>query len=110
MIGTGAIPTKPSMLETCPSCQVGQLKMTQSTYVHVYEGTLVHIPNVTTWKCDVCGLSFYDPSLLRRVEILVGEAGPPPNRYIPDATDSSAPESPSSLDDIPGDSQPPVKA
>jgi YgiT-type zinc finger domain-containing protein len=67
--------------DICPVCQVGHLKATQTTYVQVYDGTLVSVPNVLTWKCDVCGSSQYDPGTIRRLEVMIGEAGPPPNHH-----------------------------
>jgi YgiT-type zinc finger domain-containing protein len=75
------------MLDTCPNCQIGQLKPVRTTYVQVYNYTLVQVPNVTAWKCDVCALSFFDPSLIRRLELLIGDAGPPPNHHTPTAPD-----------------------
>jgi YgiT-type zinc finger domain-containing protein len=69
------------MLNSCPVCQVGKLKLRRSVFVRVYSGTLVHVPNVDTWTCDVCGHSFYDPTIIRQVEVLIGESGPPPNRH-----------------------------
>jgi YgiT-type zinc finger domain-containing protein len=87
------------MINPCPVCQVGKLKLTRAVFVRVYNGTLVHVPNVETWKCDVCGHSFYDPVLIRQVEVLIGESGPPPNRHpVPrtatplDETDSDTSE------------------
>lgn len=71
------------MPETCPACQVGQLKPTQSVFVRVYEDTLIHVPNIPAWKCDVCGLIFFDSMTIRRTEVLIGEAGPPPNHFHP---------------------------
>ncbi|NLX08561.1 MAG: YgiT-type zinc finger protein [Chloroflexi bacterium] len=68
---------------TCPSCQVGLLRPTRQVYVHLYNGTLVHAPNVPAWRCDVCGASFYDSKTLNRIELLIGDAGPPPNHHLP---------------------------
>ncbi len=67
------------VLESCPFCSVGRLKEEHRTYMQVYGGTLVHIPDVPARRCDVCGHVFYDEQVLRRCEILIGDSGPPPN-------------------------------
>lgn len=73
------------MSNSCPVCQMGRLHETRAVYVRVYEGTLVNVPDVATLRCDVCGTVFYDPDLIRSVEVLIGEAGPPPNHFTPAA-------------------------
>lgn len=73
----------------CPVCQVGRLREMRAVYIRVYEGTLVNVPNVETLRCDYCGSSFYDPDTIRSVEVLVGEAGPPPNHFTPPAATKS---------------------
>jgi YgiT-type zinc finger domain-containing protein len=71
------------MSDTCPACQMGRLNLIRTTYTHIYDDTLIQVPNIAAWKCDVCGEIFYDPDAVRRIEVLIGEAGPPPNRHIP---------------------------
>ena len=66
---------------TCPICQIGQLHLRLITYVHVYAGTLVSVPNTPAWECDVCHTVEYDTRARQRIETLVGQAGPPPNRH-----------------------------
>ncbi len=51
-------------------------------HVRVYNDTLIHIPNIPTQKCDVCGQYFFEDTHLRRFEVMIGEAGPPPNHHI----------------------------
>ena len=65
------------------------------TYVQVYNGTLVHIPNVPAHRCDVCGQVFFDSERLRQLEVLIGQAGLPPNRHTSGANAADAdPQSP----------------
>lgn len=78
------------VLEHCPFCSVGRLHAEARTYVHVYGGTLVHIPNVPARRCDVCGQIFFDEQVLRRSEILIGDSGPPPNQPPADAAPGEA--------------------
>lgn len=68
--------------ETCPSCGVGQLKPTKTVYVQIYAGTLVSVPNVPAWVCDVCRLTLFDSPAIERIEFLIGESGPPPNQHV----------------------------
>ena len=70
------------MSTTCPACQVGHLKAIKTTYARVYDDTLIQVPNIAAWKCDICGETLYDPETIRRLEVLIGEAGPPPNRHV----------------------------
>ncbi len=68
-------------METCPHCNIGHLHPQRLTYVQVYNRTLVHIPNVPARRCDVCGQVFFDAEKLRQFEVLIGQAGLPPNRH-----------------------------
>ncbi|HEX3050844.1 MAG TPA: YgiT-type zinc finger protein [Aggregatilineaceae bacterium] len=68
-------------MTTCLNCQLGRLQSQQTVYVQVYQGTLVSAPNLLSWRCDVCGQTYYDEQTIRRLEMLIGEAGPPPNHH-----------------------------
>lgn len=82
-------------METCPHCNIGHLHPQRLTYVQVYNGTLVHIPNVPARRCDVCGQVFFDSERLRQLEVMIGQAGLPPNRHISGANMTDAdPQSP----------------
>jgi YgiT-type zinc finger domain-containing protein len=69
------------MAYACPACSMGQLKATGTPYMQVTNGTLIQVPTITAWKCDICGESFFDERAVRRLDTLIGEAGPPPNRH-----------------------------
>ena len=95
-----------STLHTCPLCQVGRLKPTRTSYIHVYEDTLVQVPGVAGWKCDYCGLTVFDNAAINRIEMLIDTDGLPPNRHRPvpgivPARDSAAPS-----EDLPEDASP----
>ncbi len=64
----------------CPACLVGRLQRRPITFTQVYAGTLVSAPNIPAWVCDSCRAVQIDPEALSRIEALVGQAGPPPNR------------------------------
>jgi hypothetical protein len=49
---------------TCPTCRLGHMDL----------------------KLKVYRSSQFDPESIRRIEMLVGQAGPPPNRYQPSQT------------------------
>ena len=77
-------------------------------YVQVYEGTLIQVPGVSGWKCDMCGLVVFDDAAIRRIETLIDVDGLPPNQYtpapnVPPPRDAAAP-----ADDLPEDTAPPI--
>jgi len=82
----------------CPACKVGRLIPTRRTYVYQYGETLVQSPDVPALKCDACRLVLFDEDALARIELLIGEAGPPPNV----ASDSA----PRAAEPPPGDAAP----
>lgn len=65
----------------CPVCQVGRLHLRLVTYVHVYDATLVSVPNTPAWECDFCHSLEYDTHTVQRIEALIDQAGPPPNHH-----------------------------
>jgi len=71
------------MDQPCPHCQVGLLRPWRTTYIRVIGGTLLHIPQANAWRCDICGAVHFDPAQVRLLDMLAGEAGPPPNRHVP---------------------------
>jgi YgiT-type zinc finger domain-containing protein len=68
---------------TCPTCHMGHLDLRLTTYVQQYGETLISVPNTPAWVCDVCRDRQFDGASIQRIELLVGQAGPPPNRYRP---------------------------
>jgi YgiT-type zinc finger domain-containing protein len=62
---------------------MGHLDLRLATYVEQYGETLISVPNTPAWVCDVCHDRQFDPASIQRIELLVGQAGPPPNRYRP---------------------------
>ena len=69
----------------CPYCHLGHMKPRIAVYIRQFGETLVNFPNTPAWECDVCHYRQYDPSSVQRIEMLVGQAGPPPNHYRPAA-------------------------
>jgi YgiT-type zinc finger domain-containing protein len=66
---------------TCPVCRLGRLESRSRVYLRRFGNTLVSVPNTPAWECDVCHYRQFDPTSIQRIEVLVGQAGPPPNRY-----------------------------
>ncbi len=64
----------------CPICQIGRSRLKLVTFTEVYGRTLVSVPNTPAWACDFCHAVQYDSAAISRIEALVGQAGPPPNR------------------------------
>lgn len=73
----------------CPVCHMGHMDLRLTTYVRQYGGTLISVPNTPAWVCDVCHERQFDPESIQRVEALIGQAGPPPNRYRPNQSRKS---------------------
>jgi YgiT-type zinc finger domain-containing protein len=59
------------------------MELKLKVYLRQYGGTLICVPNTPAWVCDTCRSSQFDPESIRRIEMLVGQAGPPPNRHQP---------------------------
>lgn len=93
------------MSDTCPACLVGRMRLTTTTYVQVYDGTLIHAPNTAAWQCDTCGETYFADATLRRIEALIGTGGLPPNRYEPAPRESLPPpgDAPAARDESPPD-------
>jgi len=81
------------------------MKLTTTTFVQVFEGTLIHAPDTAAWQCDSCGETYFADATLRRIEALIGTGGLPPIRHesapreplpppgdAPAARDESAPD------------------
>ncbi len=97
------------MQDICPVCQMGRMQEIVTTYVALYEGTLVHMPNVRAWRCAVCRETLFDDQAIRQIEALIGVGGLPPNRYTPDDDPGRGSDSPAALDDTPSTLHPPTK-
>lgn len=69
----------------CPVCHLGHLDLRLTVYVRLFGETLIHVPNMPAWECDVCHHRQFESASIQRIEMLVGQAGPPPNRYRPPA-------------------------
>lgn len=76
---------------TCPRCGVGRFRLALSTYVRMYGATLITVPNLPAWECDICHHRDYDSEVVQQIEVLISPAGPPPNRYQPPAVASPLP-------------------
>lgn len=85
------------MNDRCNICQIGLLQPTQATYTRLINGTLIQVPNTPAWRCDVCGEIVFAPEVEQRIDLLVGEAGPPPNEHAEEVT--RRPEPPAATDD-----------
>jgi YgiT-type zinc finger domain-containing protein len=87
---------KERLVDTCPNCHLGLLKQIRAVYVQIYGDTLIHVPDTLAWKCDVCGETYFDPEAVHRMDILIGDSGPPPNRHVspPPETTPADPDRP----------------
>lgn len=67
----------------CPRCQIGYLQPGLTTYSGIYHGTLLSVPNVPTWTCDICQYQEYDDVAMLHLEALVGDFTPPADTIRP---------------------------
>lgn len=94
------------MYTSCPICQVGQPRPRLTNFLGVVNGTLLHAPNVPAWVCDVCGEVFYEPTAMRRMELLVGLGGPAAHPAGESAGKSAQAATDAAVSDAPGDNPP----
>ena len=66
---------------SCPVCHLGRMHQHFRVYVRQYGETLISVPHTSAWECDVCHHQQFDPAAIQRIETLIGQAGPPPNRH-----------------------------
>jgi rubredoxin len=60
----------------CPQCQIGHLQLGKQTFVRVYAGLVVSIPDMPCFTCDVCDYQEFERASVAHVEALVGETRP----------------------------------
>jgi YgiT-type zinc finger domain-containing protein len=95
---------------TCPTCQIGQPRFGLATYLQVYGETVVSVPRVPAWTCDICGDRYFDPGVIRRLEFLLGQTGPPFDTADGDTVPGMYRPMPASDDASVGVSDPPESA
>lgn len=57
----------------CPRCQIGRCQPGHITYVQMYEGMLLRVPNMLVYTCDICGFQEYSLDAMQQLRALVGE-------------------------------------
>jgi hypothetical protein len=55
----------------CPHCQVGHCQRSTTPYLGVHGNTLVSVPDMPIWMCDICGHFEYEREALLRLETLM---------------------------------------
>ncbi len=55
----------------CPRCQIGLCQPDQITYVHLYGGALLSVPNMQVYVCDVCGFQEFEETAFEQLEMLM---------------------------------------
>jgi hypothetical protein len=57
----------------CPYCQIGFCQPSRDTYTRLHKGTLVSVPNMLVWICDICQYQEFDREAVTRLETLLGD-------------------------------------
>lgn len=79
---------------SCPNCQIGLCQPGKITYVRLYEGLLVSVPDMLVWTCDICQYQEFDPDIIAHLEALLGsqESAAETQRSTPKMPTIDAPE------------------
>ncbi|MCA0453586.1 MAG: YgiT-type zinc finger protein [Chloroflexi bacterium] len=56
----------------CPNCQIGICQPKKTTYLTIYDGMLVSVPNTPVWQCDICQYQEFEHQAISRLETLLG--------------------------------------
>jgi YgiT-type zinc finger domain-containing protein len=75
------LPLNPLTDLVCPACHLGRMHLRMTVYSRQFGETIISVPNTPAWECDVCHEREFDPQAVQRIEMLVGQAGPPPNQH-----------------------------
>lgn len=57
---------------SCPNCQIGICHPKRTTYLTIYDNTLVSVPNTAVWQCDICQYQEFEHQTIARLEALLG--------------------------------------
>jgi hypothetical protein len=61
----------------CPRCQVGHCQRSVMPYLKMYGDTLVNVPEMPVWSCDICGFYEFEREVLTRVDHLISGGSAP---------------------------------
>ncbi|MBL8119407.1 MAG: hypothetical protein JNJ78_17870 [Anaerolineae bacterium] len=56
----------------CPNCQIGLCQPGITTYVCLFNGMLVSVPDMPVWCCDICQHQEFDHETINNLEALLG--------------------------------------
>ena len=57
----------------CPSCQIGFCHPGKGTYLRMVGDSLVSVPDMALWKCDICEYEEFDRESVMHLEALLGQ-------------------------------------
>ena len=61
-----------STVYPCPVCQIGYCHPGHKTYLRMFNGMLVSVPDMPVWTCDICLHEEFDRESVERLEALLG--------------------------------------
>jgi YgiT-type zinc finger domain-containing protein len=56
----------------CPQCYIGRCRPSQATYTFVHEESLVSVPDIPAYICDICGYQMFDDDALDSIWKMMG--------------------------------------
>lgn len=60
----------------CPRCQIGLCRPERITYVRMYAGMLLRVPDMLVYTCDICGYQELEQDAFYQLQAVIGEADP----------------------------------
>lgn len=58
--------------EFCPRCMIGRLQNKSTTYLRLYRGMVLSVPDTPAYVCDYCGFYEFDLAALQSIQSLIG--------------------------------------
>ena len=58
----------------CPHCQIGYYQPDKKTYLQMYHGMLISVPDMLVWTCDICQHEEFDRDAIQQLEALLGSS------------------------------------
>ncbi|MDX1994502.1 MAG: hypothetical protein SF029_19120 [bacterium] len=67
--------------EFCPRCQIGRLHLRTATYLQLYRGMMISVPDTPAYICDFCNYQEFEFEAVHQLQALIGQ--PPPASDAP---------------------------
>ena len=69
----------------CPVCRIGRYQATQLPYITFLDDMPMVVPNISAFRCDMCGEVAFDEAFLERLHYLLDQLAQ--TEYPPETAD-----------------------